>query len=61
VRFILNICRSVSKYKNRIKWLEDKLSQLEKIKCFTDIDGKTTEVEINSAINEMKYFEKHFP
>jgi hypothetical protein len=23
-------------YKNRIKWLEDKLSQLEKIKCFTE-------------------------
>ena len=41
-------------YKNRIKWLEDKLSQLEKIKCFTDIDGKITEAEINSAIKEMK-------
>jgi hypothetical protein len=33
---------------------EDKLSQLEKIKCFTDIDGKITEAEINSAIKEMK-------
>jgi len=41
-------------FKNRIKWLEDKLSQLEKIKCFTDIDGKITEAEINSAIKEMK-------
>ena len=41
-------------YKNRIKWLEDRLSQLEKIKCFTDIDGKITEAEINSAIKEMK-------
>jgi hypothetical protein len=27
-------------FKNRIKWLEDKLSQLEKIKCFTDIDHR---------------------
>jgi cell fate (sporulation/competence/biofilm development) regulator YmcA (YheA/YmcA/DUF963 family) len=41
-------------YKNRIKWLEDKLSQLEKIIFFTDIDGKITEAEINSAIKEMK-------
>jgi hypothetical protein len=41
-------------FKNRIKWLEDKLSQLEKIKCFTDIDGKITEAEISSAIKEMK-------
>jgi hypothetical protein len=30
------------------------LIQLEKIKCFTDIDGKITEAEINSAIKEMK-------
>ena len=36
-------------FKNRIKFLEDKLSQLEKINFFTDIDGKITE-----AIKDMK-------
>jgi hypothetical protein len=53
-KYFQNLINPKDIYKNRIKWLEDKLSQLEKIKCFRDIDGKITEAEINSAIKEMK-------
>jgi hypothetical protein len=41
-------------FRSNIYFYLDKLSQLEKIKCFTDIDGKITEAEISSAIKEMK-------
>jgi hypothetical protein len=32
-------------------WLEDKFSQLEKIKCFTDIDGKITVTKNGNFFN----------
>jgi len=49
-----NLNELKTEFKQRLQQLEHRLSNLEKSKCFTDLDTKISESEISTAISSLK-------